>query len=70
VLDKIIEKINQSKYIQTFTETPPEETFIFKYDKNTFNIGNGLGKESMYDESGVEHWGVRNPIDENKMKFK
>jgi hypothetical protein len=23
----------------------------------------------MYDEGGVEHWGVKNPIDKNKMKF-
>jgi mannosyltransferase OCH1-like enzyme len=68
-LDKIIEKINKSKYVQTFIEKPPEETFIFKYNKNTFNSANGLGKEAMYDESGVEHWGVKNPIDKNKMKF-
>lgn len=70
VLEKIINKINQSKYIQTFIETPPEETFIFKYDKQSFNFSNGLGKEAMYNECGVEHWGVKNPIDKNKMKFK
>jgi len=68
-LDKIIEKINKSKYVQTFVEKPPEETFIFKYDKESFNSSNGLGKEAMYDEGGVEHWGVKNPIDKNKMKF-
>ena len=70
VLDKIIQKINQSKYVQTFVETPPEKTFIFQYNKENFNTANGLGKEAMYDESGVEHWGVKNPIDKNKMKFK
>lgn len=70
VLDKIIQKINQSKYAQTFIETPPEETFIFQYDKENFNPANGLGKEAMYEESGVEHWGVKNPIDKKKMKFK
>lgn len=70
VLDKIIQKINQSKYVQTFIETPPEETFIFKYKKDSFDLGNGMGKEAMYDESGVEHWGIKNPIDKNKMKFK
>jgi len=69
-LNKIIEKINKSKYFQTFIEKPPEETFIFKYDKESFNSSNGLGKEAMYDEGGVEHWGVKNPIDKNKMKFK
>ena len=69
ILDKIINHINNSKYAQTFIEKPPEETFIFKYDKNTFNLGNGLGKEAMYDESGVEHWGIKNPIDKNEMKF-
>ena len=69
ILGEIINKINQSQYAQTFIEKPPEETFIFKYDKNTFNLGNGLGKEAMYDEGGVEHWGVKNPIDKTKMKF-
>lgn len=69
ILDEIINKINQSQYAQTFIEKPPKETFIFKYDKNTFNLGNGLGKEAMYDEGGVEHWGVKNPIDKTKMKF-
>jgi len=70
VLEKIINKINNSKYIQTFIEKPPEETFTFQYDKESFNLGNGLGKEAMYDESSVEHWGVKNPIDRNKIKFK
>ena len=70
VLDKIINKINNSKYIQTFIEKPPKETFTFQYDKESFNLGNGLGKEAMYDESSVEHWGVKNPIDRNKIKFK
>ena len=70
VLDKIIQKINQSKHVQTFVETPPEKTFIFQYNKENFNTANGLGKEAMYDESGVEHWGVKNPIDKKKMKFK
>ena len=70
VLEKIINKINNSKYIQTFIEKPPEETFTFQYDKENFNTANGLGKEAMYDESSVEHWGVKNPIDRNKIKFK
>lgn len=69
ILDEIINKINESKYAQTFIEKPPEETFIFKYDRKTFNLGDGLGKEAMYNEGGVEHWGVKNPIDKTKMKF-
>ena len=70
ILDEIINKINKSQYAQTFIEKPPEETFIFKYDRNTFNSGDGLGKEAMYKEGNVEHWGVKNPIDKTKMKFK
>ena len=69
ICKNLISKINNSKHIQTFVETPPQETFIFKYNKESFNIGNGLGKEAMYNESGVEHWGVKNPIDKSKMKF-
>jgi mannosyltransferase OCH1-like enzyme len=69
ICKNLISKINNSKYAQTFIEKTPEETFIFKYNEENFKPGNGLGKEAMYNESGVEHWGVKNPIDKSKMKF-
>ena len=69
-LEKILNKINSSSLVQTFIEEPPNKTFIFEFNSEEFDFANGLGKEALYEESNVEHWGVKNPIIKKEMKFK
>lgn len=56
-------ELKNSKYFQTYKENPPNHSLIFKYDKSTFQKGNGLDKKQFYKSQGVIHW--RSGFDKN-----
>jgi len=50
--------LQNSKHFQTYKENLPNDSLIFKYNKNTFQNGNGLGKKEFYDSQKITPWSV------------
>lgn len=48
--------LNKSTYFQTYKEELPNDSLIFKYDKATFQTGNGLGKDEFYKSQKITPW--------------
>ena len=47
--------LDNSRYFQTFREVPMNNTFIFLYDKKTFQVGDGRYKMHFYKDQNVQH---------------
>jgi hypothetical protein len=56
IMDNFRISIQNSEYFQTYKEDLPNDSLIFKYNKNTFQNGNGLGKEEFYDSQNITPW--------------
>ena len=69
LLQELFEIINKSPYVDSYLETPPKDTLLFKFDPNTWKNGNGGSKEDLYLESDVSHWTSANPIKRDDRKF-
>ena len=56
VMENFRNLLQSSKYFLTYKENLPNDSLIFKYDKNTFQKGNGLSKEEFYDSQSIIPW--------------
>lgn len=48
-----IEKID---FLQTYKEIFPDDTFVYTYDSNTYEVGNKKTKKEFYQEFDIQHW--------------
>jgi mannosyltransferase OCH1-like enzyme len=56
VMDNLRISLQNSKHFQTYKETLPNDSLIFNYNKETFQNGNGLGKEEFYKSQNITTW--------------
>lgn len=56
VMDNFRFSLKNSKHFETYKELLPNDSLIFKYDKDTFQNGNGLGKNEFYDSQKITPW--------------
>ena len=48
--------LDESIFFQTYREEPANDTFNFKYNKETFQVGNGKFKAEFYNEQNIDPW--------------
>ncbi|WP_347173999.1 glycosyltransferase family 32 protein [Polaribacter uvawellassae] len=56
IMEKYRELLEKSIHFQTYKENLPKDSFIFKYNKDTFLKGNGLDKDQFYKSQNVKPW--------------
>ena len=56
IMEEFRTLLKKSTYFQTYKELMPDNSLIFKYDKSTFQEGNGLGKDEFYKTQKVTPW--------------
>lgn len=56
IMDDLRKQIQNSLNIQTYRENLPNDSLIFKYDKNSFLEGNGMDKEAFYNSQKIVPW--------------
>ncbi len=50
--------LQKSKYFQTYKEDLPYNSLVFKFNKSTFQKGNGLSKEQFYKSENIVPWSI------------
>lgn len=48
--------LENSEHFQTYKEDLPNDSLIFKFNKDTFQTGNGKGKEAFYNSQSITPW--------------
>lgn len=56
VMENFRFSLKNSKHFQTYKEALPNDSLIFKFDKDAFQNGNGLGKAEFYDSQKITPW--------------
>ena len=56
IMDNFRFSLNNSEYFQTYKEDLPNDSLLFKLNKDTFQNGNGLDKEEFYDSQDITPW--------------
>jgi hypothetical protein len=56
IFEKIRQQLSYHSFIKTYKESLPNDTIVFKFDPNTFQLGNGQSKLDFYQEFNVVHW--------------
>ncbi|UZO81836.1 hypothetical protein NBT05_05065 [Aquimarina sp. ERC-38] len=56
VMESYRKALQDSPYFQTYKEDLPNNSLIFKYDKNTFQLGNGMNKVEFYQSQNIVPW--------------
>jgi hypothetical protein len=61
-IDQLNQIIDESIFLDSCIESLPHKNLLFEFNENTFKPGNGQDKNAFYNESNVEHWTVKNKI--------
>lgn len=56
IFGELREAVTAKPSFRTYREVPPGDTITFRYNKDTFKVGNGKNKDAFYEEFGVRHW--------------